>query len=502
MSVTNYQIIDQVSDMDHEPTFRYGNKLKHYLSYITVEPTMVLYMMAFMTTSVVEQSFYIYKACTVNHGYNETICNNINDKKYENITKEVQLTSATFHMWNSIAGHAAPIVLAFFMGAWSDKRGRKLPLLLGLFGKLYFSAMIVVNTLKKDWPVEYVIYTATFPSALTGADVAIFSAAITYLVDVSSQKNRTIRVTILEVCYLATMPTGVALGSYLFRKVLNQSYTYMFLINTTLMLSAVIYTLLRLEWRSSPTQKPLSEANNIFLDFFDYNHVKDTIQTLGKKRPDNKRRFLLMLIVMTALYVFQRDEREVMYMYCQLAFNWTLNQFSTFRTFQSGLQDLVLLFAIPVMSRLFDWRDTVIIMIGAAAHTTARVFYSTAKETLAFYIGGVFASFGPIVAPVVRSLVSKIVTSSEKGKAFSVLAAADNAIPLISGVCYSALYSATIHSNPHAIFYLTMATQIGVFILILYIHMKTDKGEFEVEMKESIKPSDGETDRQETNRER
>lgn len=49
-------------------------------------------MMAFMLTTVIEQSFFVYKACSVNHGYNDTICRNINNKKYENITKEVQVS--------------------------------------------------------------------------------------------------------------------------------------------------------------------------------------------------------------------------------------------------------------------------------------------------------------------------------------------------------------------------------------------------------------------------
>lgn len=73
------------------PNSRYRNKLLHYLSYITVEPTLVFYMLAFMTTSVVEQSFYVYKACTVNHGYNETVCTNINNNTYQDIKKEVQV---------------------------------------------------------------------------------------------------------------------------------------------------------------------------------------------------------------------------------------------------------------------------------------------------------------------------------------------------------------------------------------------------------------------------
>jgi hypothetical protein len=53
---------------------------------------------------------------------------------------------------------------------------RKLPLLLGLFGKFIYSTMIVVNSLQPTWPVEYVIYTATIPSAFTGAGKKIHQA--------------------------------------------------------------------------------------------------------------------------------------------------------------------------------------------------------------------------------------------------------------------------------------------------------------------------------------
>lgn len=73
--------------------------------------------------------------------------------------------------------------------------------------------MVIVNTLNPTWPVEYIIYTASIPCAFTGADVAIFACAFAYISDVSSVNNRTLRITILDVCYLFTMPTGIALGS-------------------------------------------------------------------------------------------------------------------------------------------------------------------------------------------------------------------------------------------------------------------------------------------------
>ena len=137
-------------------------------------------------------------------------------EKYHDVvawTMPLQITVSNFHQWNNIAGHVGQILLAFFMGAWADRRGRKLPLLLGLLGKLYYSSMVIVNATQKSWPVEYIVYTATLPMAFTGADVAIFAAAFTYVTDISSSENRTLRVTILEVCYLASMPIGIAIGT-------------------------------------------------------------------------------------------------------------------------------------------------------------------------------------------------------------------------------------------------------------------------------------------------
>lgn len=56
-----------------------------------------------------------------------------------------QITTATFHQWENISAHVVPIILALFLGSWSDRRGRKVPLLMGLSGKFIYSCMMVVN---------------------------------------------------------------------------------------------------------------------------------------------------------------------------------------------------------------------------------------------------------------------------------------------------------------------------------------------------------------------
>jgi len=113
-----------------------------------------------------------------------------------------------FHQWNDIAGHVVPIILAMFYGNWSDRRGRKLPLILGLTGKLIYSFMVVINSMLDTWNLNMVVYTATLPMSILGGDVAIFSSCFAYISDITSVQQRTMRITILDFVYLSTMPSG------------------------------------------------------------------------------------------------------------------------------------------------------------------------------------------------------------------------------------------------------------------------------------------------------
>ncbi|CAH0703604.1 unnamed protein product [Spodoptera exigua] len=447
------------------------NRKKPWYKYITVEPPMFLYMMAYMITNVIEQTFYVFQACTVNHGYSPEICYNISS--YSDINKEVQLTVSTFHQWNGVAGHVVPLLLAFFLGSYSDKRGRKVILLAGLLGKLYFSAMITLNT-AKAWPVEYVIYTAALPSALTGADLAIFAGCFAYIADVSSLKNRTLRVGILDVVYLSTMPTGVAIGNLLWNKVVNRSFTIMFAINTSLMVLATLYCIIFLKWQTRPEQKSLAEAGvkNPVTDFFDVKNIVQTVSILTQRRPNNRRLFLWFLLISMAFYTFQRDERSVMYLYTIKVFQWDTTSFSNFRTYLSTLYVIAMLFGIPLMTKVLRWRDTVIVMLGASAHICGHLVYAHAKVDKLWYLGATFAAFGPCVAPLIRSMTSKVLPASERGVAYAFLSVMENAVAMFASIIYSQLYKATLDTEfVNSIFYLTISTQVVVFSLTFIMEL-------------------------------
>ncbi|XP_024943779.1 proton-coupled folate transporter [Cephus cinctus] len=466
MSLTSAE--STLGQMKVQSPERWWEKYFGWLTHVSVEPTMWLYMMAFMITSVVEQSFFVYKSCRVDHGFSEETCRNISSNSTLNAI--VQVTVSEFHQWNNIAGHIVPIILAMFFGNWSDRRGRKLPLIVGLFGKLIYSLMIVVNSLMDTWNLNMVVYTASLPMGILGGDVAIFACCFAYISDVSSLKQRTLRVTILDVAYLSTMPTGIALGSYLYNNVVNSSYTIMFVINSSLLVLSIIYSAVRLKCRTTDHQQPLAGVN-IFTDFFDLKHVIATLKTLTKPRRNSGRLHLWILLLAMALYTFQRDEKSMSYLYTQLTFQWDVASFSQFRTYQSCLFVVAVLIAVPILSKLIGLRDTIIVVIGACAHASGRVIFALAEIPELFYVGATIAALGPIVAPALRSMTSKSVPMHERGKVFAMLSICDTAVPLFSGILYSQLYNATINTAPSSIYWLTFSTQIAVLLLILLIHV-------------------------------
>nr|XP_012135993.1 PREDICTED: uncharacterized protein LOC100879736 [Megachile rotundata] len=522
---------------------RKWRKYIEWVEKVSVEPTMWLYMMAFMITSVVEQAFFVYKSCRVDHGYSEEVCSKLNDN--ETIKAEVQVTVSEFHQWNNIAGHVVPIILALFFGNWSDRRGRKLPLVIGLLGKFVYSFMVVINSLMDNWNLNTIVYTASLPMGMLGGDVAIFGSCFAYISDVTSVQQRTLRITILDIVYLSTMPTGVALGSYLYTTVTNSSYTIMFTINASLLALAILYSLIRLKWQTLPQQQTLA-GTNLLTDFFDKKHVVATMKTLIRKRPKLGKLHLWLLLIIMMLYTFQRDEKPMSFLYTQLIFKKLRNHCKSRLTlldrsqlvglskylyflkieellfsannsldiFQSiqvkgeifsvkeklSLADFsaptcsnqwkkkiqfpfgihveipsipAMLVGVPVMSKLMGIKDTIIVAIGAISHAAGRVLFAVANISELFYVGAAVAALGPIVAPVLRSMTSKLVPDEERGKVFAMLSVCDNAVPLFSGVLYSQLYNATINTAPSSIYWLTFTTQIMVLFLILIIHFTT-----------------------------
>lgn len=223
------------------------------------------------------------------------------------------------------------------------------------------------------------------------------------------------------------------------------------------------------QWQTTPKQKPLSElpCRKWLPDFFDKKHFTQSLKTLCKRRDNNFRTYVVIMMISMALYAFQRDEKPYLYLYTQLKFNWTTQIYSNFKTYQSAGFVLVMLIAVPIMNRILKWKDTTIVIIGCCSHSLGRVFFGLATASWMMFLGATVAALGPTVAPALRSITSKLVPIEERGTIFALLSVCDNAVPLLNGVMYTQVYKWTMDTHPAGIFWLTLTTQMIVLFLVL-----------------------------------
>jgi len=75
-----------------------------------------------------------------------------------------------------------------------------------------------------------------------------------------------------------------------------------------------------------------------------------------------------------------------------------------------------MLIGLPLMTKWCLIPDSAAVLVGAAAHSAARVVFIFATQPYMLYIGATLSGLGPVVAPVVKSMVSKVVPLRDRGK--------------------------------------------------------------------------------------
>lgn len=526
-----------MSEPEAAPTQPINTKWYHY---ITVEPTMFLYMFAFQLTSVIEQAFFVHKACQVNHNYSAEICNNLT--QYVDINKDVQVKGKRVHVdhslpWiecasnvdrsfsfanrepfrRSISGITFPVMwcrlrLRYFwvrgqidgvvschccldclansctqrQSFWMPWMVRNLMLTPGwsAFCDKQFSHRWLAtgirhlhghNSERVHWNrrchfcICLCLHFGCFGWKISHASSDHFGGVLSddvphwHQARLLSIQSRLRSLVPHHVQHKCSLPPA---GDTVFHPQFEGKMSQMNLLNPFIdrSTSDACY----FQWLTTDKQRSITEikCTGILSDFFDRQHVVDSIRTLTKYRPSNRRMYLCIFMVAMLCYTFQRDERPMTYLYTQYKFKWGTEEFSDFKTVQSTMHISMLLGGIPVMTKLFQWRDTTIAMVGACNFAAARMFFAFAEVPWVFYVGGFISGIGPVVGPILRSMTSKVVSSSERGKVFALLSVCDNAVPFISGILYSQVYNYTLGKFP-GIFFLTAATQAIVFILML-----------------------------------
>ncbi|KAI5645167.1 major facilitator superfamily domain-containing protein [Phthorimaea operculella] len=461
-----------------------NEKLKYMKNNISVEPVLALFVMPSVLASLATQNLNLDKACRVNLGFGDSVCTDLRRRIRANHTleeDEVQKLIASVHAWRSVVQAAMPTVLMLFMGAWSDKTGRrKICMIMPIIGEISTCVLNIINTyFFYQTSVELTVFMEVISPSLTGGWYTMFLGTFSYLGDITSRETRTFRLGILSLCMTIGFPIGMGLSGVLLKYL---GYYGVFSISASLQFINLCYVLFAIQdhrWLEKKEKERKSGCAGLLSEFFDFKGLKDTMEIAFKSGPKHRRvRICLVLSVVFLNFGTMWGEMSIMYIFCRYQFNWGEVKYSIYATVGLITHLLGTLFTISVFSKKMKVDDSVLGIISTSSKICGMLVLAFARTTAEAYLSPLLEVLNGTTPIALRSIASKLVSYTEFGKVYSLFGVVETLVPLIFAPLYSRVYILTLYFLPGFPFLLSVGFTIpalGIFIWFYKQHKKDRK---------------------------
>lgn len=284
----------------------WAQRFRFLIDNITVEPMLAFYIIPSVITSLATANLNLEKACRVNLAYSDEVCNALTYRHTANYTKEereVQKMVASMQIWKTMLQSALPAFLIMFVGSWSDRWGRRKPcMIVPIFGELFtVIGLMFCVFFFYELPMEVGGFVEGLFPALSGGWFTMFMGVFSYIADVTTIEQRTLRIGIVNVFCSLGVPIGLALSGILYQKI---GFYGVFSFSAVMYIIAIYYGFTKIKEPKKVDVPSLEDKPCAFLrDFFDIRHLWETFMIAFKKAENNRRTkvILLMLVVMVVI---------------------------------------------------------------------------------------------------------------------------------------------------------------------------------------------------------
>lgn len=480
-------------------------KLRAILSVVAVEPVMLLDGLGYSIMIVYVENLQMDKICLVNLNLTAEVCGNLSSHPEENIA--MQQNFSVFGMYNGIIMAFLPLFFILFMGAWSDKYGRKVPLYTATLGHFCWASGYLINSWVPHWPVEYLLVAALMDS-LGGGTVSFLTAANAYISDVTSEESRTTRVGLANSIWFLGGPIGTLLGTYIY---MYGGYQVLFGTSVLLHCISLTYLFFLPESHGPFAKHKMSKTNQdkddeqqparlsfkkpdeiaedpskisiwkMFWDFFNYERIVDSFRCTFKPRGGFVRIFILLLILCNLLRRLGRG--AYMYLFTRKVLDWRETDYGLWVTYKNLIAALGSLAAVPILTQVLSVSDNYLALLGAFSSVADYTLYGMVSENTEFlvWIAPTAALLVNSCVIAIRSILSKFVTGDELGKVSAVMGALDGVMPMVSFSLYTAIYHATVKDFPGTQFFFGATANLLMTLIFIFIIAFTTSRSYSIE---------------------
>ncbi|XP_028840050.1 solute carrier family 46 member 3 [Denticeps clupeoides] len=417
-----------------------------------VEPVVAVYSFAsFLLFPLVQQ--YVYRRLwmdltnsTYPSGDDGSRCGVNGSSNRSSSHEEVQRAASLFSLHTELFSMVPSLAVTFLLVAYSDQCGRKITIVLPLVGSiLYCCSFLAVSffQLGLNWLIA-----ASVASALFGGIGTMLGGCFSYVADLCQDgQGRTLRIAGVDMVIgllsgVASISSGYFVRAAGFNWPLFTSALCQFL--------NLLYAVLVLEESRVPERSGevtcRAAARGLLLG------VRQLFVGGGH------RRNVLLPVLMVTFALFSFSDIGSMSAITLYELNEPLCWNEVLIGYGSALSTIVFLTSfvgVLVLSRCAS--DVTIVFIGMVSVTTGLVMIAFARTTLMMFLVRIPMLLGVMPFPVLRSMMSKVVSTSEQGALFACVAFLESLSGNVALAAFSSIYAATVAWYPGFTFLLAAA---------------------------------------------
>ena len=150
--------------------------------------------------------------------------------------------------------------------------------------------------------------------------------------------------------------------------------------------------------------------------------AKASFAVVFKPRPDGSRSLIILLVLLFGLYfLVGLGPMNIMTPYIKMEFPWgdevkLNNWLATYSTVGTVLQTFAVGLLLPLFSQIFKWSDMTITLLSLVSMLGGLVITLMAKVSWVLYISALVQMFSMMTTTVLRSALTKLVSSEDTGK--------------------------------------------------------------------------------------
>lgn len=374
--------------------------------------------------------------------------------------EKTQSAAAIFLMTYKVAVNLPAILVSLFCGAWSDRVGRKLPVMLCCFGSILACLLYMASLMTSPLLGMALVLTGALLRGCFGKSAVITMALHSYIADVSTTQERTQSLgRLLSMNYF-----GYCVGSLVGGALLeNAAEKYSGPFCTSILLNTCCVFIAIICMAESIPVKNLKNDNELtgsILDTkmtsqedsvqtleqpFQLSNIKSSLNVLHRPRLGNLRCQLITLFAMIVLVqLCKSGEIDVMLLFVERSpLSWSESTYSYLLAVDYAAMGVVQLLLLPLFTRCADCADTTLVLIGLLFKSARLLMLTLSVETWQVFAAVVTGCPLSLIISGIKSMISKTVSEDEIGKTFSTLSCGELMANLFGSIVFNNVYAAT-----------------------------------------------------------